>query len=87
MMNMIYSTKDFYLACLLKSKDYKLISTQKHSEKNTVFFNFEYIKDKEQDLRQLVDNFINMTIETNVRKFTWAMKDLRKELDKFKNKN
>jgi len=84
---MIYLTKDFYLACLLKSKGYKLIDTIKHSDKNTVFFNFEYKENQEKELRQLVDDFINMTIETNVRKFTWAMSDLRKELDKFKNKN
>jgi hypothetical protein len=78
---MTYKTKDFYLACLLKASDYKFIGSEKHSE-NTVFFIFEY--ENETELRLLVDRFINMEAMANVRKFTYAMSDLRDELNKYK---
>lgn len=79
-MKNIYSTKDFYLSCLLKANKFKLIDSQKHSD-NTVFFNFQ-VHDEKQ-LREIVDSFVNMIATVNVRQFTWAMNDIRNELRKW----
>lgn len=77
----IYSTKDFYFACLLDSKGYKFLSSKRENER-TIFFTFE-IED-EKSFSQLLQDFINMTVETNVKKFTLAMKNMRNELNKHK---
>ena len=75
-----YSTKDFYLASLLISYDFKFISSEKKQE--GVYFNFE--NKNEELLKKLINDFVNYQAMVNMRKFTSALTRLRKELDKYK---
>lgn len=77
-MENIFKTKDFYFACALKSEDFKLLDTEKQD--NIVYFNF-LIHDKLK-LDNLLKEFLNMTLTVNIKKFTWAMADLRKYFNK-----
>jgi hypothetical protein len=76
----MYSTKDFYLASLLLSYDFKYIGSEKKPE--GVYFNFDN-KDKEL-LDRLLNDFVNYRAMVNMRKFTASLAKLRKELDKYK---
>jgi hypothetical protein len=76
-----YSTKDFYLASLLMSYDFKFINSEKKPE--GVYFIFEN-KNKEL-LEKLLNDFINYKAMVNMRKFTTSITKMRKELDKYKN--
>jgi len=53
----IFSTKDFYLASLLRAKDIRLIEVTK--EGNLTAFHFE--KKNEDELAKLITNFYNNT--------------------------
>lgn len=77
--NEIYSTKDFYFSCLLYSKGFKFIGSEKKLE--GVYFKF-LVHNKEL-LNKLQYDFINYQATTNIRRFTLAMAKLRKELDKY----
>ena len=76
-MTTIYSTKDFYLASLLLSSDFKFVDSEKKQE--GVYFNF--INSNDELLKKLLNDFINYQA---MRKFTSALTRLRKELDKYK---
>lgn len=78
-----YKTKDFYLSCVLLTNDIKMINSEKDSSKNTVFFNFD-ITNKENEVNLIINQFINQQCLVNVKKFTWAMKILRSELNKWR---
>ena len=75
-MKKMYSTKDFYLSCLLFTKGFWLIDSTKKTE--GVYFNFE-VHDEEL-LQQLLSDFINYKVLVEMHKFTNAMSRLRKEL-------
>lgn len=77
-MENIFKTKDFYFACALKSEGFKLLGTEKQD--SVVYFNF-LIHDKLK-LDDLLKEFLNMTLTVNMKKFTWAMADLRKYFNK-----
>jgi len=79
-MTTIYSTKDFYLASLLLSSDFKFVDSEKKQE--GVYFNF--INSNDELLKKLLNDFINYQAMVNMRKFTSALTRLRKELDKYK---
>lgn len=78
----MYKTKDFYLGCCFISKGIKLINSEKDGVSNTVFFTFD-IENKEEKLKKIIDDFINQKCYVNVKKFTYAMKVLRNELNKY----
>ena len=72
----MYETKDFYLACLILSNEYKLINSRR--EGGSVWFEFA----SDDKLQGIVDEFINFNATANVRLFTRSMARLRRELDK-----
>jgi hypothetical protein len=78
----MYKTKDFYLACSLMSNGIKLVDSEKDGGLNSVFFIFN-TQDQEDFKNSIIDDFINQRCYVNVKKFTYAMKQLRKELDKY----
>lgn len=78
----MYKTKDFYLACSLMSNGLKLQGSEKDGEINSVFFIFN-TESQEEFKNSIIDDFINQRCYVNVKKFTYAMKQLRKELDKY----
>lgn len=80
---MEYRTKDFYLGCSMLSRGIKLIDSEKDSVSNTVFFVFD-ITDNEDIKNEIVESFINQNCYVNVKKFTYAMKILRNEINKYK---
>ena len=75
-----FKTKDFYFACALKSEGFELLDSEKKDK--VIYFNF-LVHDKLK-LDSLLSDFLNMTLSVNMKKFTWAMADLRKY---FNNKN
>jgi hypothetical protein len=80
---MEYRTKDFYLGCSMLSKGIKLIDSEKDRESNSVFFIFD-ITDKEEIKNDVVEGFLNQNCYVNVKKFTYAIKILRNEINKYK---
>ena len=76
---MEYKTKDFYLSALLLSKGFKMIGSEKKTER-TVFFIFEY--EDYSDLNDILTDFINMTATVNVKKFVFSLNTIRAELSK-----
>lgn len=74
----IYKTKDFYLACLIMSEGYNFVGSE--NKGRTVWFTFE----EDEELQDLVNDFINYNAITNVRMFTKSMARLRRELDKYR---
>jgi hypothetical protein len=65
------------------SNGIKLINSEKDSDSNTVFFIFD-ITDKEDIKENVVESFINQNCYVNVKKFTYAIKILRNEINKYK---
>lgn len=80
---MEYRTKDFYLGCSMLSKGIKLINSEKDRDSNSVFFIFD-ITDKEDIKNEIIESFINQNCYVNVKKFTYAIKILRNEINKYK---
>jgi len=72
-MENVYKTKDFYLSCALKSKGFEVVGTEKHDK--TVHFIFKNHDDAL--LKKILTEFINMELDVNLKKYTFAMKDLR----------
>ena len=79
---MQYRTKDFYLACSMLSKGIKLINSEKDRDSNSVFFIFD-IDGKEDVKNEILESFVNQNCYVNVKKFTHAIKILRKEINKY----
>lgn len=75
----LYKTKDFYFSCVLLSNNFKLIKSERDSEKNTVFFFFDITK-QENKKNELMDAYVNQTCLVNVKPFTWAIKVLKNEI-------
>lgn len=69
--NEVFKTKDFYLACFLKTKDIKLIKTSK--EGNISFFYFE----NEGNIEELITSFYGDNEMVPANKFINAIRDLK----------
>jgi len=69
----IFSTKDFYLASLLRAKDIRLIEVTK--EGNLTAFHFE--KKNEDELAKLITNFYNNTEMVLANRFVNSLRDLK----------
>jgi hypothetical protein len=78
----MYETKDFYLATSLLSNGIRLVNSRKDGDLNSVFFIFD-VENKEELKNSIIDDFINQRCYVNVKRFTYAMKQLRKEIDKY----
>lgn len=79
----MYKTKDLYLSCVLLSNNIKFIKSEKGGTNNTVFFIFDS-DGYEEEINTLINQFINQECYVNVKKFTWAMKILKKEIYKWR---
>jgi hypothetical protein len=66
------------------SNNFKLIKSEKDSDKNTVFFYFN-ISEHEDVKNKLLDDYTNQICMVNTKIFTWAIKTLKNELYKHKN--
>lgn len=75
-----YTTKDFYLCVLLMTKGFKLLGSEKRE--NGVHFIVENKNDEQ--LRFLIDKFLNFEAHVHMGKMIKCMAQLRNELDKHK---
>jgi hypothetical protein len=64
------------------SKGIKLINSEKDRDSNSVFFIFD-IDGKEDIKNEILESFVNQNCYVNVKKFTYAIKILRKEINKY----
>ena len=73
-MNEVYETKDFYLACFLKSRGIKLINASGAPNKiSEVVFTFQRV----ENLEEIINNFYNENELVPAIKFVNAIRDLK----------
>lgn len=71
--NKVFSTKDFYLASLLRAKDIRLIEAVK--EGKLTVFRFE--RKDEDDLEGLIKNFYNGTVMVSASRLVESIRNLK----------
>jgi len=75
-----YKTKDFYLAALFMCKGFRMNGS--HKEPKAVYFHIEY--DNEQNLQEVISEFVNHEAYVNLGKLVKMQAILRRELDKYR---
>lgn len=79
----MYKTKDFVLASVLLSNGFNLKGSDKKDGTTTIFFIFD--TDNKEELKDsIINDFVNQQCYVNVKKYTWANKIIRQEMDKYR---
>jgi hypothetical protein len=79
----MYKTKDFVLASLLLANGFNLVGSDKKDGSTTVFLIFD-TTNKEKLKNKIVDDFVNQQCLVNIKKYIWASKIIREEINKYK---
>lgn len=75
-----YKSKEFYLCATLMTYGFNLIGSERHD--GNVFFILNNID--ENMLNKFIKDFETYDVYVNVKKFSKAQAELRRELDKYK---